>query len=81
MDKTQLFDHSWESVTKNLSNQGKILFNLKKLKDFVDNGYFKYNHVQKARRYIKDCDREIGPNGIVILNYVMSTLRYIKFVQ
>ena len=40
-DKSTIFDVSWEFIQKYVSNQGKVLFNMKKLREYVDNRHCK----------------------------------------
>jgi len=34
-----LEDHSWGNVQRVLSSQGRVLFNLKKIKDYTESGH------------------------------------------
>ena len=57
-DKSTIAEHSWSTVQRHLSNQGKVLFNLKKIRDYADCGNFKYVYLQRATKY----KQSIKPN-------------------
>ena len=82
-DKSTIAEHSWSTVQRHLSNQGKVLFNLKKIRDYADCGNFKYVYLQRATKF----KQTIKPNkaldliSLILFQYLESAISYVKFVS
>ena len=82
-DKSTIAEHSWSTVQRHLSNQGKVLFNLKKIRDQADCGHFKYVYLQRATKFKQSINpkRALDISCQIVFSYLESTISYVKFVM
>eukprot|EP00347_Sterkiella_histriomuscorum_P013196 403365643 len=85
-DQSQLSDHTWDSVVKALSNQGRILFNFKKIKEFTDNNLMSKIYIKFARKFASSLEFHPNTNlstqtSYLLLKFVKATIDFISFVR
>ncbi|CDW79525.1 UNKNOWN [Stylonychia lemnae] len=85
-DKSQLEDHSWENVQRVLSSQGRVLFNLKKIKDYTEKGHMSRQYLKLAKKYVQGLEFNpmININSQIchqLLKFLKSCIDFISFVS